>query len=167
GLAAEQMTIDPEVTGLLLRQRIEHVARPERAQKSGRIGAAGMIALASASIERDRLAAMAFNQVAQARGDFADRGVPVDLVKAAVGPAAERRGQPVAVMRIEGNPRGLVAEIAFRFRMVAVAPHLGDPAVIDEDLDPAIDIADVARGLLPSCLRHRASLRNRSPESIT
>ena len=53
GLAAEHMTVDPEVAGLLLRQRIEHVARAERAQESGRIGAAGMIALAAAAIERD------------------------------------------------------------------------------------------------------------------
>src|SRR6185437_12686866 len=58
GLAAEQMAVDPEVAGLLLRQRVEYVARPQRAQESGRIGAARVIALAPAAIERDRLAAM-------------------------------------------------------------------------------------------------------------
>jgi hypothetical protein len=126
-----------------------------------------MIALTAAAIERDGFAAVALDQIAQARRDFGNRGVPADLVKAAVGPAPQRRGQPVAVMRIEGNPRGLVAEITLGLGIVAVAAHLGDPVAFDQDLDPAIDVADVARGFPPACLRHRASLPDRMEADIT
>src|ERR1700760_1837958 len=61
-------------------------------------------------------------------------------------------------MGIPGNPRRLVAEVAFRLRIIAVTAHLGDLAVIDEDLDAAIDVADVAGGLLPFWARHRMVL---------
>ena len=112
GLAAEQVAVDPEIAGLFLRQRVEDVARAERAQHRLGIGAAGMVALAAAAIERKALAAVTVDDGAQLRRDLGNRGVPVDRLEAAVGAPAQRRGQPVAVMRIEGDPRGLVAEIA-------------------------------------------------------
>ena len=108
-----------------------------------------MIALAAAAIERKALAAVAIDQLAQPRCDFRDRGVPVDLVEGAVGAAAQRRRQPVLVMRVIGNAGGLVAEIALGFRILAVAAHLRDAVVIDQNLDAAIDIAEIAGRLLP------------------
>jgi hypothetical protein len=60
-------------------------------------------------------------------------------------------------MGIEGNPRGLVAEIALRFWILTVAAHFRDTALIDHDLDAAIDVADIAGGLSPLLARHRAS----------
>src|SRR5882724_7375069 len=130
--------------------------RAERAQERRRVGAAGMIALAAAAIEREALAAVPVHQLAQARGDFRNRGVPVDRVEAAVGASAQWRGQPVLVMGVVGNARGLVAEITFRFRVLAVAAHFRDAVLIDHDLDAAIDVADVAGGLSPFWARHRA-----------
>ena len=61
GLAAEQMAVDPEVAGFFLRQRVEDMPRAERAQDRVGIGAAGMVALAAAAIERDALSAMALD----------------------------------------------------------------------------------------------------------
>jgi hypothetical protein len=78
-----------------------------------------VIALAAAAIEREALAAMAIDDVAQSGGNLGNRGVPVDRVKAAIGAPAQRRGQAIAVMCIERNARGLVAEIAFGFRVIA------------------------------------------------
>src|SRR6516164_3159629 len=114
GLAAEHVAIDPEITGLLLRQRIEDMARAERAQERGRIRPAGMVALTAAAVERDALAAVPVHDVAQAACDLRDRGIPVDGLKAAVGAAAQRAGQAVPVMGVEGNPRGFVTEVTLR-----------------------------------------------------
>ena len=161
GLAAEQMAVDPEVAGLLLRQRVEGVARAERAQHAAGIGAPGMVALAAAAIQRKALAAVAIDQLAQPCRDLRNRRVPVDRLEAAVGAPAQRRGEPVAVMGIEGNPRGLVAEIALRLRIVAVAADLDDLAVSDLNLDAAIDVADIAGGLAPFWARHRVVLPDR------
>src|SRR5450432_445772 len=134
------------------------MARAEPAQQGRRIGAAGVIALTAAAIEREAFAAVTIYQVAQPRGDFRYRSVPIDFIEAAVGTAAQRRRQPVPVMGVERNSRGLVAEIALRFRILTVAAHFGDTALIDQDLDAAIDIADIAGGLLPFLVRHRVLL---------
>ena len=154
GLAAEHMAVDPEIAGLLLRQRVEDMARAERAQQRRGIGAAGMIALAAAAVERKALAAMAIDDVAQSCGDLGNRGVPVDRVKAAIGAPAQRRGQAIAVMGIEGNARGLVAEIAVGFRVVAVAAHFRDAVIFDQHFEAAIDVAEIAGGLPPVGVRH-------------
>ena len=131
GLAAEHVAVDPEIAGLLLRQRVEDMPRAERAQKRVGIGAAGVIALAAAAIERKALAAVAIDHLAQPRRRSPQIAVShVDRVEPAVGASAQRRGQPVAVMRVVGNARRLVAEITLRFRVVAVAAHLGDPALV-------------------------------------
>src|SRR5262249_57298073 len=132
-----------------------------RGQEGGGIGAAGMMALSAAAIKRETLAAVAIDEVADTRGDFRNRCVPVDRIEAAIGAAPQRCGQAVAVMGVPGNPRGLVAEIAPRFRIVAVAADLADLAVLDQDLDAAIDIADVAGGLPPILARHRMVLPDR------
>src|SRR5215471_14761081 len=155
GLAAEHVAVDPEVAGLLLRQRVEDLARAEPTQHRIGIGAAGVVALAATAIERDALAAVTVDHLAQPRRDLGYRGVPVDFVEAAVGATAQRRGQPVPVMGVKGNARGLVAEIALRFRIVAVAAHFRDPALIDQDLDAAIDVAEIAGRLSPFRCRHR------------
>src|SRR5262245_47052111 len=100
--------------------------RAERAQHGVGIGAAGMVALAAAPIERDTLAAVAINDLAQPGRDLRNRSFPVDRIKPAIGTAAQRRGEAVPVMGVVGDARRLVAEITFRLRIVAVAAHLGD-----------------------------------------
>ena len=58
-------------------------------------------------------------------------------------------------MGIVWNPRGLIAEIALRFRVGTVAAHLGDAVILDQDFDAAIDVAEIAGGLSPFTGRHR------------
>src|SRR6266850_5946284 len=155
GLAAEHPAVDPEIAGLLLGKRIEGVARSQRAQQAGDIGAAGMIALAATAIERKALAAVRGMDLAHPLGDLGDRRLPRDLFEGAVGPPPQRRGQPVLVMGIVGNPRRLVAQVALRLWIRFVAAHLDDAAVLDRDLEAAIHVAEVARRLVPLSLRHR------------
>jgi len=155
GLAAEHVAVNPEIAGLLLRQRVEDMARAECAHQRRGVGAAGMVALTAAAIQRKALAAVAVDDFTKLGRDLGNRRVPVDRLEAAVGTAAQRRGQAVAVMGIKGDTRGLVAEIALRFRIVAVAPHLGDAVVLDHHLESAIDVAEIAGGFPPVGARHR------------
>ena len=67
----------------------------------------------------------------EALGDLGDRGVPVDLLVAAVGAAAHRRGQPGAVVLVVVEPQRLVAGVALRRRMLLVAADLGERAVFE------------------------------------
>jgi hypothetical protein len=143
------VAVDPKIAGLFLRQRIEDVSRAERAQQRGAVGAAGMVALAAAAIKRKALAAVAVHDLAQSCGDFRNRRVPVDRVKTAVGAAAQRRGQAIPVMGVEGDACCLVAEITFRFRIVAVAADFCDAVVIDQHLQAAINVAQIAGGFPP------------------
>src|SRR5689334_19384917 len=109
-----------------------------------------MVALPAAAIERNRLPAMALRDLAQPCRDFGNRHLPRDRVEAAVGAPAQRRRQAIAVMGIERDAGGLVAEIALRFRIVAVAAHLCDPVVLDQHLDAAVHVAEIAGRLVPA-----------------
>jgi hypothetical protein len=147
-LRAEEVAVEPEVAGLFLRQRVEDRARAQRPQQAEGIAAARMVALATAADSRHRLATMRGHHRAQALGNLADGGVPVDGLVAAVGAPAQRRGQAVAVVDITRNRLGLVAQIALRARVVAIAPHLDDAGrraiAADAELDAAVDVAEVA-----------------------
>ena len=94
GLAAEHVAVDPEVAGLLLRQRVEDMARAERAQHRIRVGAAGVIALAAAAIEREAVAAVAIDQLAQPR--LAISAIAVSQSIASKPPSARRRSGVVS-----------------------------------------------------------------------
>src|SRR5689334_21088503 len=102
-----------------------------------------MVALPAAAIERDALPAMAVAQFTQARRNLGDRHVPPDLFEAALRAPAQRRGEAIAMMGIEGNASRLVAEITFRFQIVAVAANLADALAFDQHLDAAIDVAEI------------------------
>ena len=149
GLAAEHVPVDPEVAGLLLRQRVEDIARTERAQERIGIGAAGVVALAATAIECHALAAVAINEAAHPLGDLCNRHVPLDGVKTSVGTATQWRGEPILVVRIVRNARGLVAEVALGFRAGPVTADLFDMPVINQDLDAAIDVTEIAGRLMP------------------
>src|SRR5262249_28407355 len=110
--------------------------------------------LAATAIERKPLAAVAADDFAQFGGDLRDGRVPVDRVKAAIGAAAQRRGQPVAGVRIEVNARSLVAEISLRVWVVAAPRQLADALVFNQILEAVIDVAEIAGGLAPVGARH-------------
>jgi hypothetical protein len=149
GLTAEHVAVEPEVARFLLRQRVEDVARAKRAEERASIEAAGVIALSTAAVEREALAAVTVDNPVQPLGDLQDRIIPTDRLEATVRAAPERRGEAIAVMDVIGYARGLVAEIALRLRMVAVAAHLGDAPLLHQNFDPAVDVAEIARALVP------------------
>jgi hypothetical protein len=69
-LAAEHMAIDPEVAGFLLRKGVEDATRTQRAQQSSGIGTAGVVALPTAAIKGNTLAAIPVDEVSQPLRDF-------------------------------------------------------------------------------------------------
>ena len=85
----------------------------------------------------------------EALGDLGDRGVPVDLLVAAVGASAHRGGQPAAVVLVVIEPQRLVAGVALRRRMLLVAADLGERAALELHDDAAVALAQDAGGRLP------------------
>jgi len=91
-----------------LRQLVKTCREPRRAQESRRLGAAGMIALSAAAIEREALAACR-SPDSRRRRRFQKSRCPSRSVEAAVGAsAAAARAGDVPVMGVVGNARGLV-----------------------------------------------------------
>src|SRR2546426_13795 len=78
---AEHQAVDPGFAGLLLRDRAGPELRPERAQRRRPVEPAEVISLTPAAVVEDRLAAVRVSHSRQPRGDFADRGVPVDFLE--------------------------------------------------------------------------------------
>src|SRR5690349_12083895 len=91
---AVELAVDPELAGLLLRERIRRVDRSEGCAGRARVRTAEVIPLPSAAVIEDGVAAVGVAHARHPLGDLADRRVPVDLLERAVGTAAQRRGQP-------------------------------------------------------------------------
>ena len=151
-IAADHLLGDPELAGLLLRERTRAVDRAERRARAARVGAGQMVPLPAATVVEDRLAAVRVAHRGEALRDLADRGVPVDLLEAAVGAAAQRHGQPVRAVLVVIEPRRLLARIAARGRVGVVAAYAHQtPAVFAAELhlDPAVALAQDAGGRFP------------------
>ncbi|GAA5240464.1 hypothetical protein BMMON2_32860 [Burkholderia mallei] len=74
----------------------------------------------------------------EALRDVVERLVPCDAHEAAVGLAAQRVREAIVVMLVVRETRGLLAQIAFRNRMIVVASDLRELAVRDVDDKAAI-----------------------------
>src|SRR5436190_1153632 len=110
------------------------------------MGAAQVVALAAAAVIKDRGAAVSVAYGRQARRDLTDRGVPVDLLVAAVGAPAQGRGD-ARVPLVVGQPLSLLTCIALRAGVRLVALHADDVAVVDLEFDSAVAGAeDACRG---------------------
>jgi hypothetical protein len=79
---AEHEAVHPEVPGLLLGQGARAIAGSERREGGAGVRAAEVIPLPAAAVIEDRLAAVGVTDLREARGDLADRRVPVDLLEA-------------------------------------------------------------------------------------
>jgi hypothetical protein len=75
-LRSEHVTVHPEIAGLLLRERIEVLAGAERVAQSSEVGSAEVVALTTASVERERVAAVGGVNRLQAPRDLLERGLP-------------------------------------------------------------------------------------------
>ena len=149
GVPAVELVVDPRLPGLLLRQRTGPVARTEGFQERPAVRPAEVVPLATAAVVEDLVAAVGVADVCEALGDLGDRGVPVDLLVAAVGAAPHRRGQPGAVVLVVVQAQRLVAGVALRTRMVLVSADLRERAAFGLDDDSAVALAEDARGGLP------------------
>ena len=146
---AVQMGVDPGLSGLLLRQRIRPIARPDRLEKGAGVRAAQMVSLAAAAVVEDFVATVGVADAFEALGDLGDRGVPVDLLVAAVGTPPHRGRQPAAVVLIVIESQRLVARVALRRRMLLVTADLGQRAALELHDDATVALAQDAGCRLP------------------
>ena len=155
--AAVELAVDPELPRLLLSERVRRVDRAQRLASRGAVGAAEMVPLAAAAVVEDRLAAVGLADRGELRGDLADGGVPVDRLEGAVGASPEGRLQAVPTRLVVVEPLRLLAGVALRPGVRAIAANAGDVPAVDLDLDAAVDAAEDAGGPVPlaplgSCL---------------
>src|SRR5262245_19667281 len=91
---------DPELAGLLLRERTRSIANAQRAPRRSRIGRRQVIPLPAPTVIEDGLAAVRVTNRAEPRGDFANGRVPVDRLERAVGSPAQGRGDAITAVLI-------------------------------------------------------------------
>ena len=146
---AEQLAVDPELTGLLLGEGVRRVADAERRARRAAVPTAEVVALTAAAVEQDLVAAVLGDDVLEALRDLGDRGVPVDRLERAVGAAAQRRREPVRAVLVVVDAQTLLARVALRRRVGLVAAHPRDRRPVDADLEPAVHRAQNACGPVP------------------
>ncbi|COV84551.1 Uncharacterised protein [Mycobacterium tuberculosis] len=164
-VTAVQLEVDPGFAGLLLRQRIRPVARPQCLQKGAAVGAAEVIALSAAAVVEDLVPAVGITDLFESLGNLDNRRVPVDLLVGAIGSAAHRRAQASPVVLVMVQPQRLVAGAARRPRMRLVAPDAGQSAIVDLHDDAAVALAEDARGGQPIRAGHHRLLSGSSASS--
>ena len=71
-------------------------------------------------------------------GDLRERRVPRNALECAVTRAAERMCQPILIVLIKIEARGLLTNVTFGSRMGLVAADLHETSVLDLDLDAAV-----------------------------
>jgi len=124
-----------------------------------------VIPLTAPAVVEDRLAAKALPHLREAGRDFADRGVPVDLLETAVGAPAHRRQQAVAAVLVVVQTSRLLADVALGNRVRPVTPDASElPSVFSAQLhlDAAVALAENARGRFP-----RGGIRGAFPELVS
>jgi hypothetical protein len=147
--ATVELAVDPELPRLLLGERVRGVDRAEGLAGGGAVRPAEMIPLPAATVVEDGVAAVSVANRGELGRHLRDRGVPVDRLEGAVGASPERRLQAVRVRLVEVEALGLLARVALRAGMRAVAAHARDVPSLGLDLDAAVDAAQDAGGLPP------------------
>jgi len=90
GVTPVELGVDPELAGLLLRQRTGAVARPDRFEEGAAVGPAEVVALAASAVIEDLVPAVFIGDPFEPGSDFGNCCVPVDLLVATVGSASHR-----------------------------------------------------------------------------
>src|SRR5208282_3183366 len=146
---AKEHMVHPELAGLFLGQRVGAEYRSKRAARRRSVAPDEMITLPAAAVIENARAAISVAHLDQALGDLADGGVPADFLEAAVGAPPQRRCQPVSAILVIVKPLRLLAGVAARRDVLAISTNARDVASVELDLDPAVDAAQDADGLLP------------------
>ena len=157
---AEHLPVHPELAGLLLRERVRPERRAEGGPGGGGVRAAEVVPLPATPVVEDRRAAPGVAHVGEAGRHLGDRGVPVDLLEGAVGPAAHGRGEAVRTVLVVVEPQGLLARVAVRRRMGLVPADAREPAAVvtaEAHLDAAVALAEDAGRRMPGRLVHEVS----------
>ena len=152
-LGAEHLAVDPEVARLLLRERVDEPRRVHPPQQGRAVGATGVVALpAPARVEHRAGPAGRGVGVAdrgELRRDLGQRRLPTDRLVPAAGEAPQRRGEPVVVVAVPGQALCLLAQVARGARVLLVAADPGDRPAVELHLQPAVEVAEAAGGLVP------------------
>src|SRR5262247_2925186 len=128
---AEHQAVDPRFAGLLLGDRARPVLRTERSHRRRAVEPSEVVALATAAVIKDALAAVDVPRGREPRGDLGDRGVPIDLLERAVRAPAERVEHALApAVLIVIEAQRFLAGIALRGRMRLVAADLREAAAV-------------------------------------
>ncbi len=146
---AEELTVDPELAGLLLGEGVGGVLDAEGGAGGRAVAAAEVVALAAAAVEEDLLAAVLVDHVLEASRDLGDGGVPVDRFERAVRAAPHRAGEAVRAVLVVVEAERLLTRVALAGRVRLVAADPLDRRSVELDLDPAVDRAQDARRLVP------------------
>ena len=153
----EKHVIDPELAGLFLGQGVGAEYRSKRAPRRRTVTAAQMIALPAAAVIEDARAAVSVAHALEASRDLANSGVPVDFLEGAVWASTQRRGQAVPAVLVVVNPLRLLASVTLRGHVIAISTDARDVAPVELYLDPAVNAAQDANGLLPVVTHGEAS----------
>ena len=149
---AEHLALDPEFAGLLLRQRVGTELVADRLQKTVGVGAAEVVALATAPVIKNALAAVCSLDRHELVCDFANRHVPANRLVTPVRSTAQGRGQPVSAILVVIHALRLLADVAPRGRVRVIAADLDDMTAMlpaELHLNAAVDAAQDAGGLFP------------------
>ena len=142
--AAEQLTIDPELARLLLRQGVGGVPDAQRGARRAAVAATEMIALPSAAIEQDLVATVFGDHVVELGSNLSDGGIPIDHFEGSVRSTAQWTGQPMRTVLVMIDAQSLLARVPLRTRVGLVAAHPGDRRAIDAHFEPTVDGAQHA-----------------------
>src|SRR5215471_7458386 len=104
-----------------------------------------MIPLPAAAVERKCPTTIFCTDRIESLGNFCQRGLPVNRVKSAVGPASQRRGQPVGVVLIEVESLRFLTQIPVRTGMRLVTAHSYNLPPLRNHFNAAVDVTQDAR----------------------
>jgi hypothetical protein len=154
----EELTVDPELAGFLLRQRVRRVDGTEGGARGAGVRSPEMIPLPAATVVEDLVAAVRIAHADQALGNLRNGGVPVDGLETAIGPPPQWRRQTIAAVLVVVEPRWFLAQIAPRPGMRLVATDAPKPASVQLDLEATVDAAQDTGRLLKLAAHVRPSL---------
>jgi hypothetical protein len=152
----EHLPVHPELTGLLLGQRIGAISAAHRAQGRTRVRATEMIALPATAVIQDRFAAVRGLDACEPRRDLTDGRVPIDCFERPVGATSHRRRDALRAVLVVVETQRLFTGVALRGGVVLVATDANElPARLtaELDLDPAVALAQDAGALVPGSAR--------------
>ena len=87
---AIELPVDPELPGLLLRERVRRVDRAERRTRRPPVRAAEVVPLPASAVIEDGVAAVGVAHGSELLRDLADRRVPIDLLERPIGAPPQR-----------------------------------------------------------------------------